>query len=44
MLLMIESGIREGITTISYHHVKANKAYMRTDFDPAKESKFISYL
>ena len=44
MLLMIESGIREGIATISHRHAKANNDYMGTEFDPAKESKFISYL
>ena len=43
-LLMIESGIRGGIATISHHHAKANYEYMGTEFDPAKESKFISYL
>ena len=44
MLLMIESGIREGIATISHRHAKANNEYMRTEFDPAEETKFISYL
>ena len=44
MLLMIKSGIRRGIATISHRHAKANKEYMRTQFDPVKESKFISYL
>ena len=44
MLLMIESGIRGGITTISHHHAKANNEYMGANFDPAKESKFILYL
>ena len=44
MLLMIESGIRGGIVTISHRHAKANKEYMGTEFDPAEESKFISYL
>ena len=44
MLLMIESGIREGIATISHRHAKANNQYMGTEFDPAEESKFISYL
>ena len=44
MLLMIESGIRGGIVTISHRHVKANSEYMRTEFDPTKYSKFISYL
>ena len=44
MLLMIESGIRGGIATISHRHAKANNEYMGTDFDPAEESKFVSYL
>ena len=44
MLLMIESGIRGGIATISHRHAKANNEYMRTEFDPTKDSKFISYL
>ena len=44
MLLMIESGIRGGIATISHHHAKASNEYMGTEFDPAMESKFISYV
>ena len=44
MLLMIESGIREGIVTILHRHAKANNEYMETEFDPTKNSKFISYL
>ena len=44
MLLMIESGIREGIATISHRHAKANNEYMGTELDPMKDSKFISYL
>ena len=44
MLLMIESGIRGEIATISHHHAKANNEYMGTVFDPTKDSKFISYL
>ena len=44
MLLMIESGIRGGIATISHRHAKANNEYMGTEFDPAEETKFISYL
>ena len=44
MFLMIESGIRGGFTTISYRHAKANNEYMGAEFDPAKETKFISYL
>ena len=44
MFLMIESDIRGGIGTISHRHAKANNECMRTEFDPAEESKFISYL
>ena len=44
MLLMIESGIRGGIATISHRHAKTNNDYMGTEFEPAEESKFISYL
>ena len=44
MLLMIESGIRGGIATISHRHAKANNEYMGTEFDPTKDSKFISDL
>ena len=44
MLLMSESGISRGIPTISHRHAKANNEYMGTEFDPAEESKFISYL
>ena len=43
-MLMIESGIRGGIATIPHRHAKANNEYMGTEFDPAEESKFISYL
>ena len=44
MLLMIGSGIRGGIATISHRHAKTNNEYMGTEFDPAEETKFISYL
>ena len=44
MLLIIESGIRGGIATISHRHAKANNEYMGTEFDSAKESKSISYF
>ena len=44
MLLMIESGIRGGMATISHRHAKAKNEYMGTEFDSADESKFISYL
>ena len=42
MLLMIEIGIRGIIATISHRHSKANNEYMGTEFDPTKDSKFIS--
>ena len=42
--LMIESGIRGGIATISHRQAKANNEYMGDAFDPTKEFKFISYL
>ena len=44
MLLMIESGIRGRIATISHRHAKSINEYMGTKFDPTKDSKFISYL
>ena len=36
--------IKEDTTTISHRSAKANNEYMGTEFDPAEESKFISYL
>ena len=33
MLLMIDSGIRGGIATISHRHAKVNNEYMGTVFD-----------
>ena len=44
MLLMIESGIRGGIATISHRYAKTNNEYMVTEFNPAEKTKFISYL
>ena len=44
MLLMIESGIRGEIATISHRHAKANNKYMGAEFDHVTESKFIFYL
>ena len=44
MLLMIESGIRGGIATISHRHAKAKNEYMGTEFDPTKNSKIINHL
>ena len=39
MLLMIESGIRGGIATISHRHAKANNEYMGAEFYPTKENQ-----
>ena len=44
MLLMIESGIRGGMATVSHRHAKATNEYMGTALDPTKHSKFITYL
>ena len=44
MLLMIESCVRGGIATVSHRYAKANNEYMGAEFDPTKDSKFISYL
>ena len=41
---MIERGIRREISKISHRHAKSNNEYMGVEFDPVKESKFISYL
>jgi hypothetical protein len=43
MYLMIESGIRGGMSMISHRYSKANNKYMK-DYDPSKESKYIMYL
>ena len=44
MLLMIESGLRGGISMISTRYGKANNKYMGEEFDPSKSSKYITYL
>ena len=41
MLLMIESGIRGEVATISHRHANANNEYKGAKFDHVKESKFI---
>ena len=43
MLMMLEKGIRGGITHISKRYAEANNKYMK-DFNPDKPSKFIQYL
>ncbi len=43
MYLVVEKGIRGGISTITKRHAVANNKYMR-DYDSDKESVFIPYL
>ena len=44
MLLMIEKGVRGGISTITKRYAKANNKYMGEDYDPCQPSKYIAYL
>ena len=44
MHLMIEKGIRGGISTITNRYSKANNKYMGDDYDYTKPSKYIIYL
>ena len=41
--LFIEKGLRGGISHIAKRYAKANNKYMN-DYDPKKQSTFISYL
>ena len=43
MYLMIEKGLRGGMSVISHRKAEANNKYMKT-YDPEKPSKFITYL
>jgi hypothetical protein len=43
MYLMIEKGIRGGVSTIRKRYSKANNKYIKS-YDPNKESKYIIYL
>ena len=43
MYLVIEKGLRGGISYIAKRYAKANNKYMN-DYDPKKQSTFISYL
>ena len=43
MLMMIERGIRGGMTHIAKRYSEANNKYMK-DYDPDKPSKYIQYL
>ena len=43
MYLLIEKGLRGGISFIAKKYAKANNKYMN-DYDPEKPSTFINYL
>ena len=43
MYLMIEKGIRGGISVISHRHAKANNPYMES-YNPQQENSYIVYL
>ena len=45
MLLMVEEGVRGGVSMISTRYSKANNKYMpKAEYDPSKPSTYIPYL
>jgi hypothetical protein len=44
MLLMVEKGIRGGVSTISHRHAKANNPYLPETYDTSKPNSYIPYL
>ena len=44
MLLMVEKGIRGGITQAVNHYAKANSTYMKDLYNPDEKSIFLQYL
>ena len=44
MLLIVEKGIREGVSMISNHYGKANNKYIGDRLDDKEPSKYITYI